>query len=132
MRIGPSDADNRREIEIKNLDEVNEYLKWLTEHRPGFTINEGVILELHRLTVQGLYSCAGTFRTPLHDVFVTSDTFKPASTYEIQYQIRDLIEEYRNGQSDDIEARLEAATKFFHRFLQIHPFCHFSSIRATF
>lgn len=82
-----------------------------------------LILDIHRLTIDGLYNCAGQFRTTLHHVRVNSTTFSPAAPYEIEYRVQDLIDEYQRRQRQTNRNELNAAVRFFHQFLKIHPFC---------
>ncbi|MBI2953481.1 MAG: Fic family protein [Chloroflexi bacterium] len=123
MKIGPSDPEWRRDIEIRNLGEVDEYHKWLDVNHPGFSITEGLVLELHRLTIQGLYSCAGNYRTAVFDVTVGSDSFEPVPASEVQFRVRDIIERYRRAPQATVAQKANAAAQFFHEFLLIHPFC---------
>lgn len=123
MKIGPDSAHQRRKIETQNLGEVEEYLDWYSSTYPGFSISEGLILELHRLTMKGLYSCAGHFRDITHDMEEMSPTFHPAPAYAVEMRIRDIIGELRNREQGSTGQQLKAAIWFFHQFLFIHPFC---------
>ncbi len=123
MRIGPDDPGEREALEIQNLGRVEEYIKQLKQTRPDFSISEDIVLVLHYLTVQGLYGCAGNFRSYLHRVTVSSDTFEPVPPYEVRMRTRDLIEWYRQSRPSSRLDKYQLATTFFHEFLRIHPFC---------
>lgn len=123
MRIGPGDRQQRLEIEVKNLREVEEYLSWLQSTRPGSSISKSIVLELHKLTAQNLYTCAGTFRTPVFCIEVTQAHFSPAPPYQIEIRLQDLVDEYNAALRPTVDAKMRLIAQFFHGFLQIHPFC---------
>ncbi len=110
-------------MEVKNLGEVEEYLTWLVSNRPGLSLSKSTILELHRLTIQGLYTCAGSFRSPVFQIEVTEARFHPAEPFEIEFRLQDLIDKYIGEPRTTAEEKMRAIAAFFHGFLQIHPFC---------
>ncbi|MHB1417122.1 MAG: Fic family protein [Chloroflexota bacterium] len=121
--IGPTSKEERQLLEARNLDAVEKYLAALEAERPDFLITEGLILGLHRLVVNGLYDCAGSFRTALHQVTVEQATFSPAPPYAIRLAVCDLVEQHRVFVPQSTQDRIRFVAQFFHRFLQIHPFC---------
>lgn len=116
-----------RSLELQNQVRLAEYVTSFRRVYEGRDpLHLGVILEMHRITTDGIYPSAGRFRDAAEDVVVPGAGFTPAAPSEIQYELVDLLDRTRSARTISrplsLWERLEPPTRAFHRFLQIHPF----------
>ncbi|HLI50245.1 MAG TPA: Fic family protein [Thermomicrobiaceae bacterium] len=119
--------DELRSLELRNQVRLAEYVTNFRRRYEGRDpLHVGVILEMHRITVDDIYSSAGRFRDATEDVIVPGAGFTPAAPSAIEYELVDLLDRARFARAIShplsLWERLEPPTRAFHRFLQIHPF----------
>jgi len=78
------------------------------------------ILEIHALTIQGIYPCAGDFRDALTLVTITDTDHKPAHASQVRLDIIDMLDWlYRDpGSKNPLQKAVYVLWKINH----IHPF----------
>lgn len=105
--------------EIANQAAVAEFLAEFV--RSGRTrITESVLLEIHRITIEGIYPCAGTYRDALTKIEVTDTDHKPAHPSQVRSDARDMLEWlYGEGSA---KSPIERAAFVLWRINYIHPF----------
>jgi fido (protein-threonine AMPylation protein) len=107
--------DEKQSLEITNLV---EYLAEFVKHRTRIT--ESVVSEIHRLTIEGIYRCAGNYRTPLMLVKITDTDHRPSHPALIRSDVVDMLDWlYGEGHS---ESPIRKATYVLWKTNAIHPF----------
>jgi fido (protein-threonine AMPylation protein) len=105
--------------EIANQAAVAEFLADFV--RSGRTrITESVLLEIHRLTIEGIYPCAGTYRDALTKIEITDTDHKPAHASQVRTEVCDMLEWlYGEGAA---RSPIERAAYVLWRINYVHPF----------
>lgn len=103
----------------RNQRQVLDYIYYLLEHRGhGLRLTEGILYELHRLTIGDMYPCSGNYRDAHYEV--TLDGTRVPEAYVIRFRIQDIICQFNdNYDDDDILTRI---SKLHFRFTALHPF----------
>jgi fido (protein-threonine AMPylation protein) len=136
------DPSEKRTLELHNQQDVIRYVTGFHERfedRTPFTI--GVLEELHRLTVQDIYPCAGNIRRHYTDAVDIDASFVPATADEVSRRLPELVERARAWRTEldesapdstpspfagllgrDRAPRIKLATQLFYDLLVIHPF----------
>lgn len=132
--------EEKRVLELQNQQNVFRFVSEFQDAYPGRQLFScGVIEELHRLTIDGIYPCAGNMRRHYTEsVNVVGATFTPSSSADVPRSLTDLMERAqkwrqelsRLQEKDDslsqvveqARGRSRLAAEFLHRFLVIHPF----------
>jgi fido (protein-threonine AMPylation protein) len=83
--------DEKVQLEIANQAGVIEYLSDFVK-KGRARITEMDILEIHDLTIQGIYPCAGEFRNVTTQVIITGTDHKPSHPSQVKIDIRDMLE----------------------------------------
>lgn len=77
--------------EIANQATVAEYLSEFV--KSGRTrITENVLLEIHQLTIAGIYPCAGTYRDALTKIEITGTDHKPSHASQVRMDVWDMLD----------------------------------------
>jgi Fic family protein len=111
--------EQKADKEIINQAAVVDYLADFV--RNGRTrITEADVLEVHRLTIEGIYPCAGQYRDALTRVSITGTDHKPAHPSAVRSEVRDMLEWlYADGQDQTPVGR---AGYVLWKVNAIHPF----------
>ena len=107
-------------LELANQGVVIEYLAHLIS-RGKKTLDESVILEIHRLTIDGIYDCAGHYRTAIHDVKIHASEHAPPPAFMVRGLVIDLLHWLRNGDGTSANSIKRAAYTIW-KTNYIHPF----------
>ena len=109
---------DKANLEIANQGLVVEYLAdFVGKGRTRIT--EEVLSEIHRLTIQGIYPCAGNYRD-VTKVEITDTDHKPSHPSMVRSDVRDMLEWlYGPGVK---ESPLKRAAYVLWRVNAIHPF----------
>lgn len=101
--------------ELDELEQANieEGLRWLGRRR-GDVLTDDFIRTLHRRLFGQVWGWAGTFRLREKNIGI--------APYQIQVQLRMLLDNARFWAENGTFAPLEAAARFHHRMVEIHPF----------
>jgi fido (protein-threonine AMPylation protein) len=131
------DPSQKRALELHNQTETIRYVTAFHEQYPDrnpFRI--GVLQGLHRMTIEGIYPCAGNYRSHLTTaVSVVGAHFSPSASGDVQSDLIALLEDasehcgpepwpftgYEAMLRRNLDATLLAARPF-HRFMEVHPF----------
>ena len=102
--------------ELDQLEQANieSGLIWLGRRRGGDVLSEQFIRELHRRLFGEVWRWAGRFRLTEKNIGI--------DPVQIPVQLRMLLDDARFWSENEIYAPLEAAARFHHRMVQIHPF----------
>jgi len=98
------------ELETKGIAEAEI---WLMTNKKDI-LNETFIKKLHKKMFGSVWKWAGTFRTTERNIGV--------APYNIQPQMRMLIDDIKFWISHKTYSEKEIAIRFHHRLVQIHPF----------
>jgi Fic family protein len=111
--------EEKQTIEITNQANVVDYLaEFVKQGRTRIT--ESVVFEIHRLTIENLYPCAGKYRTPLTHVEITGTDHKPSQPALVRIDVRDMLDWLDNeGQP---ESPIRRASFVLWKTNAIHPF----------
>jgi fido (protein-threonine AMPylation protein) len=110
--------EEKQTIEITNQGHVVEYLAEFIKHRTRIT--ESDVSEIHRLTIENIYPCAGNYRTALTLVEITDTDHKPSHPSQVRIDVRDMLDWlYGEGRS---ESPIHRASFVLWRTNAIHPF----------
>jgi fido (protein-threonine AMPylation protein) len=83
--------ERKADIEIANQAQVAEFLAEFVQHnRTRITLAD--ILQIHALTIEGIYPCAGNFRDALSLVEITDTDHKPAHPAHVRLDVVDMLE----------------------------------------
>ena len=105
--------------EIQNQATVVEYLdEFIRNGRSRIT--EADVLAIHRLTIEGIYPCAGTYRGVTTQVTITDTDHEPAHPSMVQIEVRDMLEWLYNGGRD--QSPISRAAYVVWKVNATHPF----------
>lgn len=102
--------------ELDELEQANitQGLQWLGRRRGGDILTDDFVRRLHKRLFGEVWGWAGTYR--LREKNIGIDPF------QISVQLRVLLDDARYWAKNGTYAPLEAAARFHHRMVQIHPF----------
>lgn len=102
--------------ELDELEQANitEGLRWLGRRRRGDVLTDDFVRKFHARLFGEVWDWAGTYR--LREKNIGIDPF------QIAVQLRTLLDDARYWAENDTFPPLEAAARFHHRMVQIHPF----------
>ncbi len=111
--------NEKQTIEIINQAHVVEYLAdFINKGRTGIT--ESDVSEIHRLTIENIYPCAGNYRTPLMLVEITDTDHEPSHPALIRSHVRDMLD-WLDGEGGS-KGPIQRASYVLWRTTSIHPF----------
>jgi Fic family protein len=111
--------EDKANLEIRNQVVVAEYLSEFV--RQGRTrITQADVLQIHALTIQGIYPCAGNFRDAMTVVEITDTDHKPAHPSQVKLEVTDMLE-WLSGERGT-KHPLEKAAYVLWKINYIHPF----------
>jgi Fic family protein len=118
----PDEVTEREAQDLRLLHQFVLHLVQETHERDPFV--PGVVLEMHRICVAGIYPSGGRFREMGETVDVPGAGFTPIPVYRIETEIRDLLARVRKVVDSPARFRwrVNYAALALHRFLRIHPF----------
>jgi Fic family protein len=112
-------VEKKADIEIANQLVVAEYLAEFVKNGRS-RITEGDILQIHDLTIAGIYPCAGNYRDALTVVEITDTDHRPAHPSQVRLEVNDMLEWlYAEKRS---KSALQRAAYVLWRVNYIHPF----------
>lgn len=102
--------------ELDELEQANieQGLRWISTRRGGDVLSEEFIRTLHQKLFGGVWDWAGDFRLRA--------TIPGIEPYQIAMQLRMLLDDARFWAKEGVYPPLEAAARFHHRMVWIHPF----------
>ena len=112
--------EKKADVEIANQAVVAECLAEFVK-RGRSRITMGDVLEIHRLTIEGIYPCAGQFRDALTLVEITDTDHRPAHAAQVKLEVNDMLEWLYSdeGRSKNF---LHRAAYVLWKLNNIHPF----------
>jgi fido (protein-threonine AMPylation protein) len=112
--------EEKADREIANQQAVIEYLAYLVEQGRK-RITEGDLLEIHRLTIAGIYPCAGRYRDAHHEIKIIGSRHRPAEPAFIQIEVRDMLD-WHYSEAGKAAGELRRAARMLWKINAIHPF----------
>jgi len=111
--------DDKARREIANQANVVDFLAEFA--RSGRTrIGESVVSEIHRLTTEGIYPCAGDYRDARTRVTITGTTHRPSHSSQVRSDVQDMLDWlYGEGRQ---QSPLRRAAFLLWKTNAIHPF----------
>ncbi len=102
--------------ELDELEQANiqEGLLWIGGRKRGDILQEGFVRTLHRRLFGGVWDWAGTFRQREMNIGI--------DPIQITEQLTILLGNARYWSDEKVFKPLEAAARFHHRMVEIHPF----------
>ena len=111
--------EKKADLEIANQATVAEYLAEFVQNQ-RYRITESDLLEIHGLTISGIYPCAGRYRDALTKVEITDTAHKPAHPSQVRLEVNDMLEWlYGEGKSS---GAIHRAAYVLWKINNIHPF----------
>lgn len=111
--------EEKADFEIINQKDVVEYLADFVS-RGRNRITEGDVLEIHRLTIKGIYPCAGHFRDARTEITITDTDHKPSHPSQVRQEVNDMLEwHYGPGKQC---SPVQRAARMMWKVNAIHPF----------
>lgn len=107
-------------LEIANQTVVAEYLSEFVRNGRS-RITESDILEIHKLTITGIYPCAGRFRDALTVVQITDTDHRPAHPSQVRLEVNDMLEWLYSAEGRTKSALRRSAYVLW-KVNYIHPF----------
>ncbi|WP_020591400.1 mobile mystery protein B [Kiloniella laminariae] len=101
------------ELEQSNIEQA---LGWLSRRRGGDILDDVFVRTLHKRLFGEVWSWAGEYRKTEKNIGV--------DPLQISSQLRMLLDDARYWVENWTYAPLEAAARFHHRMVQIHPFAN--------
>lgn len=119
------DPSDKRRLEIENRATVIRYITGFFD--PAFEGRKpyqlSLIRELHALTIERIYPCAGKTRNATGKVKIEGATFSPRAPYLVENDLSALLDKARGWEAGwTVQRRTEHAADCFHEFNHIHPF----------
>src|SRR5215469_10707615 len=111
--------EKKADLEIANQAVVAEYLAEFVQNKRRITT--GAVLEIHALTIEGIYPCAGNFRDALTRVEITDTDHKPAHASQVRVEVNDMLEWLYSDEGRSRTASYRA-TRVLWQLNAIHPF----------
>lgn len=104
--------------ELDELEQANieQGLAWITRRRGGTVFDDGFIRTLHKRLFGDVWSWAGSYRQTEKNIGI--------DPLHIAVQLRTLLDDARFWADNATYPPLEAAARFHHRMVQIHPFAN--------
>ena len=104
--------------ELDELEQANieQGLAWISRRRGGSVFDDGFIRTLHKRLFGDVWSWAGEYRQTEKNIGI--------DPIHIAVQLRTLLDDARYWAENDTYPPLEAAARFHHRMVQIHPFAN--------
>lgn len=104
--------------ELDELEQANieQGLAWISRRRGGSVFEDGFIRTLHKRLFGDVWSWAGEYRQTEKNIGI--------DPIHIAVQLRTLLDDARYWAEHDTYPPLEAAARFHHRMVQIHPFAN--------
>lgn len=93
LLCSPDEKTNR---EIANQANVIDYLADFVQKKRT-RITEADVLQIHALTIEGIYPCAGNYRNVTMQVEITDTDHKPSQASQVKIDTRDMLEWLYNG-----------------------------------
>lgn len=113
------DAQQKALLEARNgLIQFDEVLRLIDESKNGFALRPSIIQRLQRIAIQGIYTCAGNYRTS--PVFIDGTNHAPPDASEVPEQVEAMCD-YVNGRWADTSA-LHLSAYSMWKVNWIHPF----------
>ena len=121
----PLDPDERQglkflhittRIELDELEQTNieQGLAWVSRRRDSDIFDDAFIRTLHKKLFGKVWSWAGQYRLREKNIGI--------DPLQIPMQLRLLLDDAHYWAQHNVYAPLEAAARFHHRMVQIHPF----------
>ena len=111
--------EEKQALEIANQGHVAEYLAEFVKHgRRRITVSD--VSEIHRLTIENIYPCAGNFRTALTLVEITGTDHKPSHASMVRNDVHDMLD-WLEGEGRGASP-VHRASYLLWRTNAIHPF----------
>ena len=104
--------------ELDELEQANieQGLAWISRRRGGSVFDDGFIRTLHKRLFGDVWSWAGDYRQTEKNIGI--------DPIHIAVQLLMLLDDARYWAENDTYPPLEAAARFHHRMVQIHPFAN--------
>ena len=102
--------------ELDELEQANiiQGLRWLSRRRGGDVLTDDFQRTLHKRLFGEVWSWAGTYRLREKNIGI--------DPVQIAVQLRNLLDDAAYWAENATFSPLEAASRFHHRLVQIHPF----------
>jgi len=111
--------EEKADLEIRNQAAVVEFLADFVSKRRN-RITEADVLEIHRLTIDGIYPCAGHFRDARTGVEITGTEHQPSHPSRVRSEVQDMLEWLYNG--GRYASAVRRAAFVLWKVNAIHPF----------
>ena len=111
--------EEKQTLEIANQANVVDYLAEFVK-RGRTRITESDVSEIHRLTIENIYPCAGNYRTALTLVEITGTDHKPSHPSQVRSDVRDMLD-WLDGEGRS-ESPVRRASFVLWKTNAIHPF----------
>ncbi len=104
--------------ELDELEQANieQGLAWLSRRRAGDILDDAFVRALHKRLFGDIWAWAGDYRLTEKNIGI--------DPRQIAMQLRMLLDDTRYWVEHGVYAPLEAAARFHHRMVQIHPFAN--------
>ncbi len=102
--------------ELDELEQANieQGLAWVSRRRSGDVFDDSFIRTLHKRLFGDVWAWAGTYRLTEKNIGI--------EPFQITMHLRMLLDDARYWSANRTYQPLEAAARFHHRMVQIHPF----------
>lgn len=102
--------------ELDELEQANieQGLAWISRRRGGSIFDDAFVRTLHKRLFGDVWAWAGEYRKTEKNIGI--------DPLHISVQLRTLLDDARYWAENDVFPPLEAAARFHHRMVQIHPF----------
>ncbi len=109
-----SHITTRRELDELEQANIEEGLVWVSRRRRGNIFDDAFVRTLHTRLFGNVWSWAGEYRLTEKNIGIDPRL--------ISIQLRMLLDDARYWAENEVYPPLEAAARFHHRMVQIHPF----------
>ncbi|TIX92608.1 mobile mystery protein B [Rhizobium sp. P44RR-XXIV] len=103
-------------LQLDELESANitAGLRWIERRRTGNILSDEFVRALHKRLFGDVWTWAGTYRLTEKNIGI--------DPLQIAVQVRILLDDARYWAEHSVFPPKEAATRFHHRMVQIHPF----------
>ncbi|MEO9338743.1 mobile mystery protein B [Mesorhizobium sp. SB112] len=114
QRLKFSHVTTRGELDELEQANIEQGLAWISRRRSGSIFDDAFVRMLHKRLFSDVWAWAGEYRKTEKNIGI--------DPLQISVQLRTLLDDARYWAENDVFPPLEAAARFHHRMVQIHPF----------
>jgi len=121
------EPEEKEALELQNQASAFRYVFAFFQDDPQRNpYTRGTLLELHHMTIAGIFPCMGSFRDARSDIRIAGASFAPPPAYRAFLGMIELLDDATAARATIATMlpmqKVQDISALFHRFTVIHPF----------